>query len=97
VGIDGSNPDPGPNLTNLSRNLADVATIRATAATSYNDVREFSRQRAHLSAQFAGVAIFEMTQLAQIQRFHGDHGVHDIHKRRAGTFRAPGNMLAKCE
>ena len=57
-------------LPDLSRDLADMSTIGATASAPDIDVREARSKVGHLAAEFLRVTIFEMPELAEIERFH---------------------------
>lgn len=54
------------NFTDLSRNLANMSTISATASAPDIDMREALCKFGHLSAEFFGVTVFEMPELTEI-------------------------------
>lgn len=52
------------NRLYLACNLADVAAISAAASAPHVHMREALGKLGHLSAEFLGIAIFEMPELA---------------------------------
>ena len=68
------------DITDLSCDFAYVASIRPTTPAPHIDVRKPKGQTCHLSSQFLGVAIFEVTEFAQIQRLHCNSIRHEAIK-----------------